>query len=88
MVDPLSRQSICPVPVTGRLRLTGVIRKSGFVDDPRIVGSVHDVVDDRVRDSLRRWTFQPALRSGIAVDIDIVLEIPIRLAAHPQAVQD
>ncbi len=84
-VDPASEQSTIPAPVKGRIRLALIIRKTGFVDEVRLISGVGDVVDRAFAEALRRWTFQPALRSGIMVDLDALIEIPFDVGPHSNA---
>ena len=43
-----------------------------------------DLIDRAARDAFRRWTFQPALRSGFRVAVDVLVEIPFDLRPYGQ----
>lgn len=86
VTDPAAPRSRVSRQIAGRVRLAGLVRKSGFVDQVRVVASVDDHVDTAAVNALRRWAFQPARRSGIVVEVDILVEIPFDLRpGAPQA---
>jgi TonB family protein len=76
IVDPASVKSTISKQFEGTVQLGAIVRKTGFVDDVRILSGFDDTFDQAAREALRRWTFVPALRSGIMVDVDVVVEIP------------
>lgn len=82
--DPVSPRSRTPRRLRGRVRLRAVIRETGFVDEVGIVSGADDLIDRAARDAFRRWTFQPALRSGIRVAVDALVEIPFDLRPFGQ----
>jgi hypothetical protein len=87
VVDPVSEQSVIRIALKGRVRVKAIVRKTGFVDEVQILEGIDERIDIAIGNALRRWTFQPALRSGIMVDIDVLLEIPFaaRAASAGQA---
>jgi hypothetical protein len=83
-VDPISERSVMASDITARVRASAVIRKTGFVDEVRIVFGASASLDTALKEALGRWTFQPALRSGAMVDVDAVFEVPIAIHAQVQ----
>ncbi|MFN7918872.1 MAG: TonB family protein [Bryobacteraceae bacterium] len=76
VTDPASAKSKSDAVLRGKVRLAVIVRKSGFVDDVRLLSGLQDQLDAASMQALKRWAFQPAKRSGIAVDIDVMVEIP------------
>jgi hypothetical protein len=70
--DPLP-----PVPVrenhgTGKLLVAGILRKDGHFGC-----EASDAVAQDLLDTLQSWQFNPAMRNGVPVDVEAVLEIPL-----------
>ena len=72
-----------PVPAredhgTGKLLIAGILKKDGhfgsFLDDS-------DPANRELLDTLQSWQFNPAMRNGVAIDVEAVLEIPLVYAA-------
>jgi len=79
-VDPKYFPAAIADRVEGRVRLAAVVRKNGRVDSVRLVQHLDDRLDQSAQDALDKWQFQPALRDGQPVDVDVLVEIPFRLA--------
>jgi TonB family protein len=60
-----------------------VIRKDGRIEAVKLLRHLDDRLDTSAMESLAKWQFEPALRSGAPVDVDAVFEIPFRLAPKP-----
>jgi hypothetical protein len=58
---------------TGKLMVVGVLKKDGHF------GSFeeNDAANRELLDTLQSWQFNPAMRDGVAVDVEAVLEIPM-----------
>ncbi len=82
-VDPKYVPSAVEERVEGQVRLSCVIQKNGRVDTVSLVKSLDDRLDRSAMDALAKWEFTPAMRNGVPVDVDVLVEIPFRLA--PQA---
>lgn len=72
-----------PVPAreehgTGKLRISGVIRKDGHLDS--CSGLAGSTVNGELVAALQKWQFKPATWNGAAVDMDAVIEIPVTFA--------
>jgi len=79
-VDPKYYPAAMADRVEGKVRLAAIIRKNGRVDSVRLLQHLDDRLDQSAQDALDQWQFEPALRNGLAVDVDAVFEIPFRLA--------
>jgi TonB family protein len=66
--------------VEGKVKLSAIIRKDGRVDMVRVLNPVDQRLDQSAIDALRKWEFEPASRSGQPVEVDVLVEIPFRLA--------
>jgi len=66
--------------VQGKVRLWAVIGKDGHVGDISLMQHLDDRLDHSAEEALGKWLFQPAVRNGVAVDVDAVFEIPFTLA--------
>jgi TonB family protein len=80
MVDPKYIVSAAGERVEGKVRLWAVIGKDGHVADISLLQHLDDRLDRSAEEALGKWLFEPAQRSGVAVDVDAVFEIPFYLA--------
>lgn len=72
-----------PVPAkedhgTGKLLLVGILRKDGHFGP---FSEETDAANRELLDTLQSWQFNPAMRNGVPVDVEAVLEIPMVYAA-------
>ena len=79
-VDPTYAPSAVEQRVEGKVKLSAIIRKDGHVDMVRVLNPVDQRLDQSAIDALRKWEFEPASRSGQPVEVDVLVEIPFRLA--------
>jgi len=79
-VDPKYVAEAVSERVEGAVRLTAVIRKDGTVGSVEMVHGIDERLDRTAREALAKWQFAPALRNGEPIDVDILVEIPFRLA--------
>jgi TonB family protein len=78
-VDPIYDLSAVDDRVEGKVQLSAIIHKDGFVYGINIVSGVDPRLDNNAVQALRKWEFTPATIDGDPVDVDIVIEIPFRL---------
>jgi len=64
----------------GTVVLTGVITAEGAVTEVSVVQGMDPRIDARAADAFARSTFLPARKNGRPVALDVVVEIPFRLA--------
>lgn len=71
----------------GTLQLAAVVERSGHISAARILrGTAGDAFRRKALEELQTWEFQPALRNGEAIEVDIVVEISFQFrAGGPQA---
>ena len=86
MRAPMPLRKVEPLPpahsndlVEGRVQLAATIRKDGRLEGVTPVRHLDQRFMDSAVEDLQKWEFRPALRDGMAVDVDVVLEIPFRL---------
>jgi TonB family protein len=84
MVSPRYVNSAVSERVEGKVRLWGVITKDGHVRDVSILQHLDDRLDRSAQEALSKWVFRPAVRNGIAIDVDAVFEVPFYLAPKTQ----
>ena len=66
------------------MRLFGVIGKDGHVGGIAFLRQLDERLDRSAQEALAKWEFTPALRDGVAVDVDAIFEIPFHLAPRPK----
>ena len=79
-VDPKYYPAEMADRVEGKVLLAAVLRKDGSLDSILVLRHVDERLDQSAQDALDKWQFQPALRNGEPVDVDLLIEIPFRLA--------
>jgi TonB family protein len=84
-VDPKYVAAAAADRVEGTVRLFGVIGKDGHVSGIALLRQLDDRLDRTAQEALAKWEFTPALRDGVAVDVDAIFEIPFHLAPRPKA---
>jgi len=78
-VDPKYIASAVSERLEGRVTLACVIDKTGRVAGVELVRGFDDRLNRSAEEALAKWEFYPATRSGVPVDVDVVVEIPFRL---------
>lgn len=76
VTDPKYPQELIKGHVQGEVVLYAIIRKSGSVDSIQIVRDLDPELDQDAIDALQKWTFEPATRSGVPVDVEAVIHVP------------
>ena len=79
-VDPKYIAQAAEERVEGKVQLLCVIRRTGDVDGIELVRGLDDRLNQSAMDALAKWKFTPASRGGEPVDVDVLVEIPFRLA--------
>ncbi|HWC95464.1 MAG TPA: energy transducer TonB [Candidatus Sulfopaludibacter sp.] len=78
-VDPKYIVTAVEERVQGIVRLAAVIRHDGHIENVELLQHLDERLDKSAQEALAKWIFEPALRNGVAVDVDAVFEIPFRL---------
>ncbi len=79
-VDPKYVPTAVEDRIEGSIRLACVIRKDGHVDLIETVKGLDDRLNRTATEAMSKWQFAPAMRNGVPVDVDVLVEIPFRLA--------
>lgn len=61
--------------------LHGVIREDGSVEELRVLQGVQPEADQTALAAFGRWKFQPALRSGEPIPVEILVGIPVTVSS-------
>ena len=59
-----------------RIQIAAVIKKDGKVDGISLLRNTGPAFAQAVIRDIASWEFKPATRDGVAVDVDVILEIP------------
>lgn len=79
-VDPKYIRAAADERVEGTVTLYAVIQRDGRVRDIEVVESLDDRLDDSAMAALAQWEFRPATKLGVPVEVDVLIDIPFRLA--------
>jgi hypothetical protein len=79
---PVSSQANTSV-IEGRVRLAATVTDDGRVELTTPVASDDQRLVAGAMEDLGRWKFRPATRNGKTIGVDVVVEIPYRLAVEP-----
>src|ERR1039458_4471174 len=83
-VDPKYVAAAAADRVEGTVRLFGVIGKDGHVGGIALLRQLDDRLDRTAQEALAKWEFTPALRDGVAGDVDAIFEIASHMAPRPK----
>jgi TonB family protein len=79
-VDPKYVAAAASDRVEGKVQLACVIGKDGRVSTVELVQGLDDRLNQTAEEALAKWEFTPATRQGEPVEVDVLVEIPFRLA--------
>lgn len=79
-VDPKYIATAVQEGIEGRVQVICVINREGHVEHVELVRGLDPRLDQTAMEALSKWVFRPASRSGEPVDVDVMVEIPFRLA--------
>jgi TonB family protein len=79
-VDPKYVAAAAADRVEGKVQLACVIGKDGRVSTVELVQGLDDRLNQTAEEALAKWEFEPATRQGVPVEVDVLVEIPFRLA--------
>jgi TonB family protein len=83
-VDPKYVASAAADRIEGKVQLACVIGKDGRVSTVELVRGLDDRLNQTAEEALAKWEFAPATRQGEPVEVDVLVEIPFRLAPRTQ----
>jgi TonB family protein len=79
-VDPKYVATAAADRIEGKVQLACVIGKDGHVSTVELVRGLDDRLNQSAEEALAKWEFTPATRRGEPVDVDVLVEIPFKLA--------
>jgi TonB family protein len=79
-VDPKYVAAAAADRIEGKVQLACVIGKDGRVSTVELVRGLDDRLNQTAQEALAKWEFTPATRNGEPVEVDVLVEIPFRLA--------
>lgn len=77
-VDPAYPPDLIKDQVEGIVTLYAVIHADGSVGQVRVLQGIHERLDESARKALGRWHFRPAMKNGVAVDLEAVVSVPFK----------
>jgi TonB family protein len=83
-VDPKYIAAAAADRIEGKVQLSCVISKEGQVSNVEVIRGLEDRLNRSAAEALAKWEFTPATRRGEPVAVDVVVEIPFRLAPRSQ----
>lgn len=81
-VDPKYIAAAAADRIEGKVQLACVIGKDGRVSTVELVRGLDDRLNQSAEEALAKWEFTPATRHGEPVEVEVLVEIPFRLAPH------
>jgi hypothetical protein len=63
-----------------RIQIAAVIRKDGKIDGISLLSNTGPAFAQAAIQDIASWEFKPATRDGVAVDVDVILEIPFNFS--------
>jgi len=79
-VDPMYVAAAAREKVEGTVTLAAIVLRDGSVSNVRVVDSLDPRLDTSAVAALTQWRFRPALKNGAPVDLEVLVQIPFRLA--------
>lgn len=79
-VDPRYPAAARHTGIEGSILLYGIIRADGSVDSVQVLRGLHTLLDASAADAFQHWRFQPGLKNGAPINLEVVVEIPFRLS--------
>jgi TonB family protein len=83
-VDPKYIAAAAADKIEGKVQLFCVIGKDGHVSNVELLRGLDDRLNQSAEEAMSKWEFTPASRHGEPVEVEVVVEIPFRLAPKTQ----
>src|SRR5438046_9340009 len=78
-IEPQYSEEARKARYQGTVVLEAIVRKDGTVDIERIVRSLGFGLDENAIQALKQWRFRPGMRNGIAVGVQMNIEVNFNL---------
>ena len=75
-VDPAYSAAAMEEGIEGEVVLSGVIRGDGAVVHIELIKSLDERLDRAAASAFSKWRFDPALKNGVPVDVEVVVRVP------------
>jgi TonB family protein len=82
-VDPKYAQDAVQQRIEGNVQLACEVDREGKVSKVQLIRGVDERLNQSAAEALAKWEFYPATRNGEPVAVDVVVEIPFRVAPRP-----
>ena len=83
-VDPKYVATAAADRIEGKVQLWCLIGKDGRVSTVELVRGLDERLNKSAEEAMAKWEFTPATRHGEPVEVDVLVEIPFKLAPHAQ----
>ena len=80
-VDPKYTPAAVRERVEGTVTLAAHILRNGTVTSVKVVKGLNPRLDLSAIQALTLWQFEPARKKGVAIDLEVLVQIPFRLPA-------
>ena len=78
-VDPAYSAAAMEERIEGEVILSGVIRSDGAVVHIELIKALDERLDRAALAAFSKWRFDPALKNGVPVDVEVVVRVPFSL---------
>jgi len=78
-VDPKYPPELIEQNVQGEVVLYGIVRADGSVDSIQVARTLEPQLDANAKSAFAQWKFQPASKSGVPVDLEVIAHIPFKI---------
>jgi TonB family protein len=82
-VDPKYIPAAVEERVEGKVTLGCVVDREGRVSGVELIRGIDSRLNQSAQEALAKWEFYPATQNGLPVEVDVLVEIPFRLAPKP-----
>ena len=82
-VKPQYTANAMRAKVGGRVKLECVVLTDGTVGDVRVAEQLHPELDNEAVRALRKWRFRPGMKDGVAVPVQVQVEMTFTLRSDP-----
>jgi len=78
-IDPVYSEAARRAQYEGTVVLEAIVRTDGTVEIVRVVRSLGFGLDEQAIEALKAWTFRPALKGGVPVDVAMQIQVNFNL---------
>ena len=82
-VDPKYVPAAVEERVEGKVTLGCVVDREGKVSGVELIRGIDSRLNQTAQEALAKWEFYPATRDGLPIEVDVLVEIPFKLAPKP-----